>query len=714
MRLDIDVPLGQLYPDNDQLRAAMVEVARHKIEGREAAVYWAEHLRFVAADTNSRSVEVTEHEGSEDEYCICAAYPSVTLSQDEKQLMVTDSSDLADCSHYLAVSYCCSSSAKAEYHGRPYSIRRKGIVGSPACPSDMLERVIRFAKYCGLDYLWIDQECIEQDDPNDKDIGIQAMDMVYQMADQAVAVLEVKIKEQRHLDALGLLQSCGFEDLASTDLQDLIEALEVILSDPWFTRTWCLQESTSAARDMALLIRRDPSLQLPDSLRGRSQTEFDFEIDLSALQEQIPGWVVYQVDRIAESGDPVLHARGVALLAAWSQMLIPDVGPSSDRVDFRGGRPVCDAAEALRYMGLRCNTITSDRLAILANLCQYNIRLNDRELDQLGYGFSICAITLAVLNGDFSLMAGVATYYAGLTGKVTMLLSDGEESAKRDRAGFSWNIPSELSIDHVLFWDKREDSFRHMYEPELCDKGLVVTGSLWIVDKVLDLSQLRESFLQRENQRNIAWFLEDGTLGQRAPSEDARARLMLSFLCRLHRTGHVSLMKRIWQELRLNSSRRDNPEIERWSNADFEDIVDVSSETVKWHSPLPKIHSWASRMPTDPFIKLRGRFVHYLLSSILLHARLPIGRLHQSEPTSTHYDAIFDNASNGDMYLAPVTNMGLSSPSRDRGWYPVAWRVVRDTDDVPHDEGIPSFKCHGLVGGHWTAQADDLTAVRLC
>jgi predicted nucleic acid-binding protein len=158
----------------------------------------------------------------------------------------------------------------AGYHGLPYSVRRKGVVGAPACPSDLLRRVINFARECGLDYLWIDQECIEQDDPEDKDVGIQAMDLVYQMAAQSVAVLEVRINEQSHLDALGLLQDCNVEeDLAPTDLQDLIEALEIILSDRWFERTWCLQESTSAARKMALLIRRNPALRLPDSLISR-------------------------------------------------------------------------------------------------------------------------------------------------------------------------------------------------------------------------------------------------------------------------------------------------------------------------------------------------------------------------------------------------------------------------------------------------------------
>jgi hypothetical protein len=711
MILDMNIPLGQLYSSSNEIRAAMVEIAQHKIDGREAAVYWSDHLRFLAADTTSRPVEpqVIDSDDSDSENCACVSYPSISLSKDERRLMVTDPSDLAECTHYLAVSYCCSSSALARYDGLPYSVRRKGIVGAPACPSDLLRRVINFARECGLDYLWIDQECIEQDDPDDKDVGIQAMDLVYQMAAQSVAVLEVQVDEQRHLDALGLLQDCNVEDdLAPTDLQDLIEALEIILSDRWFERTWCLQESTSAARKMALLIRRNPALRLPDSLRGRTQTRTEFELDLSSLQEQIPGWFVYQLDLLGETGDLVLHARGSAILAAWSSLLVPDVGPSDDR----GGRPICDGAEALWHMSRPSNSITSDRLAIFANLCEYDVRLDNRALDKLGYGFSICAIVLAILNGDFSLMAGIATYNAGLAGKVTMLLSDTGEPAARGRAGFSWIIPAKLSVEQVLYWDKRQDSLRHMFEPSLSDKGLAVSGCLWYIDRVVDLSQVKDSFLQQDDQMSITSLLEDGSLGQRAPFEEARAKLLLSFLCHLYKSGYRSLTKRIWQELRLKRSSKNDPEIESWSNAEFEEIVDVESASVKWPSPFPVPRYRSDRAPVDPFRFLSNRFVNYLLSSTLLCGQLPVGRLASSEHESSLYDAVFENANLGEMYLAPATNMGFSSPSKDRSWYPISWRVTRDVN-AALDVGTPTFQCHGLVCGHWTAEADDVEAVRL-
>lgn len=89
MLLDTNVALGQLYPSNDELRTAMVEVAQYQVEGRDAAEQWSNHLRFLAADTTSRPIEphVVDSDESDSEDCACVLYPSISLRKDERQLM---------------------------------------------------------------------------------------------------------------------------------------------------------------------------------------------------------------------------------------------------------------------------------------------------------------------------------------------------------------------------------------------------------------------------------------------------------------------------------------------------------------------------------------------------------------------------------------------------------------------------------------------------
>lgn len=318
MILDANIPLGQLYPDDEALRAAMLEVTRHTLEDRKAAWAWSCQLRLLTADTafqpgTIEALELTDAEKVElGEICNCMWFSSRRMESDDTALMVTQTDDAVECWHYLAVSYCWDSSARAPYEGGPYSIRRQGNASSAACPASLLKRVIALAHLRGLRYLWIDQECIVQDDPSDKTIGISAMDIVYESAERSVAVLEAQISEQRHLDALGMLYYCDAQDNPSLEqMQDLMEALELLPRDPWFERAWCLQESTAAARRIELLVRRGPSLTLPDTFLGGSELlDSDLLLGLSDLHRQLAYWLEIQILRLSDAGHSALHDRG--------------------------------------------------------------------------------------------------------------------------------------------------------------------------------------------------------------------------------------------------------------------------------------------------------------------------------------------------------------------------------------------------------------------
>lgn len=67
-------------------------------------------------------------------------------------------------------------------------------------------------------------------------------------------------------------------------------------------------------------------------------------------------------------------------------------------------RRVCNAAVALNYMQLRELFRVADKLAIVANLCVYTVRLNTTELEKSQQSLACCILTLALANGDFSLL----------------------------------------------------------------------------------------------------------------------------------------------------------------------------------------------------------------------------------------------------------------------------------------------------------------------
>lgn len=66
-------------------------------------------------------------------------------------------------------------------------------------------------------------------------------------------------------------------------------------------------------------------------------------------------------------------------------------------------RRTCSAATALRYLQVRQLERTEDKLAIVANMCDYPLRLDTTKLGKEDIGLGVCLLALSMSNGDFSL-----------------------------------------------------------------------------------------------------------------------------------------------------------------------------------------------------------------------------------------------------------------------------------------------------------------------
>jgi hypothetical protein len=62
-------------------------------------------------------------------------------------------------------------------------------------------------------------------------------------------------------------------------------------------------------------------------------------------------------------------------------------------------RPICNIAEALKFLSSRQNSRVPDRLAILANLCDYPLRIDTTKVQQPRFSLSIAVFTMALING---------------------------------------------------------------------------------------------------------------------------------------------------------------------------------------------------------------------------------------------------------------------------------------------------------------------------
>jgi hypothetical protein len=103
--------------------------------------------------------------------------------------------------------------------------------------------------------IWIDQECIDQKNREDKEFGIQSMDKVFERALTVLGALSLRVNTQAEWDALRVLKDPHDEVDEKFERESLaavirylsekgaIDMLEKILEDRWFQRSWILQVS---------------------------------------------------------------------------------------------------------------------------------------------------------------------------------------------------------------------------------------------------------------------------------------------------------------------------------------------------------------------------------------------------------------------------------------------------------------------------------------
>ena len=138
------------------------------------------------------------------------------------------------------------------------------------------------------------------------------------------------------------------------------------------------------------------------------------EIEMTVREIQAgASWVIVSADgidpalRIAAGVASDLKVRAKRVFNTLMRMCPIAYHTEPRDLEFRFG---CNASEALQLLGDRQDSRFGDRLAILANLCNYATRLNTHKLGQseksMGRenSFSLCFLVLALVNGDMSLV----------------------------------------------------------------------------------------------------------------------------------------------------------------------------------------------------------------------------------------------------------------------------------------------------------------------
>ncbi|KAK2017754.1 hypothetical protein LZ32DRAFT_600092, partial [Colletotrichum eremochloae] len=527
-----------------------------------------------------------------------------------RRLRRQDSQNLSDCNHFIAASYCWNSPSPKRYATDEDDGAEQGpyqVIEEDGSRRDMranrytVDRLVEFARGNGFRMIWIDQECIEQDDPVKKELAIQAMDLVYSRAGICVGLMTAEL-EQAHLDCLllvferlaGLLTKklkrrgvSPFLSSRSVDLNVLAEAVSRVVNDKWNTRAWVLQEAFASSGRMVLLFPRAPSIKVSGWLlicHELSRSELAIELDriqvcLEHAKELAYGAMTKAIDTPKRSksrdlaGNEGLDERYKPLAEQTSE----EIRLTMARLRFfhpRGPengwrywtntdlpRRVCNAAMSLTYLQLRDLTEVSDKLAIVANLGGYARHLNTYALRNTQTSLSVCVLALALVNGDSSL----------LTPEIySKSLRQTLEYPQVPNPEFSWRHSGtrKLELIESVTWNR--DSIMSVRntaaQVDISEQGLSIPGFLWEVDEFIKL----ETFLVKyaDPWRRLTTSIDTGRkAGATRNFEKATTHILFELIQYLHSNGHDSVANAIW-----NSTANWNWKPNRQSKQD--DIVE--------------------------------------------------------------------------------------------------------------------------------------------
>jgi hypothetical protein len=291
---------------------------------------------------------------------------------------------------YVAVSYCWNQPPD----GRPtakFEIETESDDRANKAPASILMRAVQYALKVHVSFIWIDQECIDQDEVEDKAIGIQSMDLVYSQSRFPVGILGKEISQESVVNTLNRFrdwQSAGHRELVNlcrkhlsdSDVTAAGEFLDSLRDDNWFNRAWTHQESACARESMKLLLQRK-------SITGSESGSWkDFVVPFK------------HIDRWAQSLRTAVRNEPEELMASLS--LSSESIPNRPLRSLGQARELLTASDVVPQLERKENSVVTDRLAIIANSCSYQLRLDIPAALKQDFHLSSCALTMAILNGD--------------------------------------------------------------------------------------------------------------------------------------------------------------------------------------------------------------------------------------------------------------------------------------------------------------------------
>ncbi|KAH0543406.1 hypothetical protein FGG08_002264 [Glutinoglossum americanum] len=421
-----------------------IEQAQQIMFHESAIQYWVQNLRFVVSASNT---EDSDHQ-----------FELIENGIDDQE---------ARSEPYIAVSYCWGGNINDKTPLRILvpSQKQRGTkeVRDTRARADILQRSLAFAAAKGIRKVWIDQECIHQDDDEDKQAAIQNMHLVYQQAATTLIILDSHIHTMGDIYALPEIKQFGFATSSSDNLAYLIgwdDGVDVS-GDAWELVTATLDRRGGAQRQV---VRRQWKLSHRQIYSLASMCRYQTHAARTPSGNTLFG--------VLGSGERIftLVDEGIENMEWWGGPELRDTTPESPRPPHWKKLAMLMTSAFTTLLEKDCLRV-SDKLALLGNLTDNPHRINTDRAVSKNLSFSACVIALALYNGDVSPLfchRRMAGYWAS-GGSV-------ENDAVRPLA--SWFPFQKVSSEALLITPSTHNRFRsQVWSGSKC---LVLNGKAFI------------------------------------------------------------------------------------------------------------------------------------------------------------------------------------------------------------------------------------------
>jgi len=321
----------------------------------------------------------------------------------------------------------------------------------PRCPPSVLHRALQYdIQGTKTGRLWIDQECIDQDDVIDRDEHIAHMHRIYERSkctgivlSQSISssqatllqrcieahekdildeALNNKMEEENRIDtkvasgaaaapiSLGSLdvryRSSNLEYILEEELEEYEDDVDTplhtifksLVEDTYFTRAWTYQEQSCSKISCYLI----PILPDPPSHKNTSGRERTSIFMPSTLPQSIDRWCCENLRSIYLSS---VLSNNFDFRKRETVVKDEVYQPSEwERIRIRNH----EIMDTVRGMNTRSCKYVADRVTIVANICEFGITLRTTQFqDDEAVSYSTCVLALLIMNGVFDRWAVV-------------------------------------------------------------------------------------------------------------------------------------------------------------------------------------------------------------------------------------------------------------------------------------------------------------------